>query len=152
MKAEEELKLINEAYSTLSNPAKRGQYDIKIFGRPFVNTPEKNGSNKPPKPEIYPKIVKFRNGLPYVKQKGSFFMRNVGGYFTKVLISKPPNWITGINTFPLQNDGKMPMRVEIEVMGIQWGEKYSTVIAVRLDDAEAMVKVELQMERKPHNL
>jgi DnaJ-class molecular chaperone len=150
IKAEEELKLINEAYSVLSNPAKRRQYDIKIFGRPFVNIPQKNGSDKPPKPEIYPKIMRFKNGLPYVKQKGSFFVRNIGGYFSKVLISNPPSWVTGINTFPLQNDGKMPMRVDIEVMGIQWGKKYSTGVVVRLDDAEAIVKIELQMERKPH--
>jgi hypothetical protein len=103
-----------------------------------------------PKTEVYPKVISFNNVLPYVKQKGAFFVRNVGGQYKKVLISQPPEWIMVVKTTPLQDRGKLPMRVEIEAMGVQWGETYSSQIVIRLDESEARVKVKLKTQKKPH--
>jgi len=163
--AEDELKLVNEAFTILSNLERRTQYDstsglsnLKNHqstgnSESKVYTESKSKTGKKPKPGVHPKTIKINDGLPYVKQKGSFFVRNIGGHYKKILVSKSlPNWITDVKIVPLQSDGKLPMRVDVEVMGIHWGKKYSSEIMVRLDEAEAKVKIELQMEKSPPNM
>jgi len=76
-------------------------------------------------------------------------VRNVGGPYTKVLIGKLPEWVRVVETKPLQSRDKVPMRVQIEAMGIQWGTVYSAQLVVRLDENEARVKVELRTQKKP---
>jgi hypothetical protein len=169
LKAEEDFKKVNRAYDVLSKPDTRRRYDInrsKSTGsiNEFQKTgpnrkqqpaekPRPPGKSKPigkPKPEVYPGKICFKDILPYVKQQGVFFVRNVGGPYAKVLIGKLPEWVRLVETKPLQSRDKLPMRVQIEVMGIQWGMVYSTQLVVRLDDNEARVKVELRTQKKPH--
>ncbi len=147
-KAEEDLKKVNIAYEMLSNPERRRQYDVKRSGSIHTSRElQKTKQAQKPQPEVYPKIIRFKDVLPYVKQKDTFFIRNVGGPYSKVLIGKTPEWIKIVETVPLQRDGKLPMRVEIEAIGIKWGEVCSSEISVRLDETEAKVKVELNVSK-----
>ena len=148
--AEEDLKKVNIAYSVLSNPDKRRQYNLKRFGSTEVlSDSQRTRLGKKPRPEVYPKAIRFDKCLPYTKQKGSFFVRNVGGPFEKVLISKTPQWVRVVQTTSLQDYSKLPMRVDIEANGIQWGKIYRSEIVVRLDENETKVEVALRTQKKP---
>ena len=148
--AQEELKKVNAAYNVLSNPERRRLYDVRQFGSAGVGSDlQKTKTARKPQPEVYPKSISFKDILPYIKQQGVFFLRNTGGPYTNVLIGKTPEWVRILKTVPLQSSSKLPMRVEIEAVGIQWGKVYSTPIVVRLDDVESIVKVELHMCKKP---
>lgn len=157
-KAEEDLKKVNVAYEILSNPAKRQHYDETQGGTIIVqSTPSSSSppyaspsatSSNPPKPEVHPKTVTLHGALAYVPQKGSFFVRNAGGSYEKLLLSTPPSWLKIVKVVPLQGDAKLPMQVVIEAVGIQWNKVYSSEIIVRLDDKEARVKIKLCMQRK----
>ena len=149
--AEKDLKMVNAAYEVLSNPKRKQEYDN---GKSGMATSDDNlyeaGTKTKPKPEVYPKIIRFDKALPYVKQKGSFFVRNTGGPYNKLLVSQTPDWLKVVQTKPLQSRSKLPMEVNIEAMGIQWGKVYSSQIMIRLDYSEEKVYVELHIQKKPH--
>jgi len=146
-KAEEDLKAVNVAYTILSNPKRRQEYNLKSFGKESI--PRRDTAKSPaPKPEVFPKTVRIENALPYVKQKSSFFLRNMGGPYKKVLIGPTAEWIKVTKTTPLQEYGKLPMRIDIEAVGIQRGRKYSSEITIRLDEVETKVKIELLMVKR----
>jgi len=148
--AEEEIKKVNMAYEILGDPLKRQRYDLERFGSTdTISDSQRAKQSEKPQPEIYPEEIHFKNALPYVKQKESFFVRNTGGPFKKVLISQPPDWIKVAKTVPLQAQRKLPMQVQIEAIGIQWGKTYSSQIIVKLDGSEAKVKVKLSIQNKP---
>lgn len=149
-RAEDELKKVNQAYEVLSNPKSRSQYDSSRFRQTIAESElPKTRPTRRPKPEVYPKTIEFNDALPYVKQKGSFFVRNVGGQFRKVLISKTPEWINVVETRRLSDSNKLPIEVKIEAMGIHWGKTISTRIVIRLDEAEETVDIKLRIARKP---
>lgn len=150
--AEEELKKVNAAYEVLSNPTRRQQYDRSRSGGTITSStppPSPRSPGKPPKPEAHPRTISFNRALAYVPEKGSFFVRNVGGPYKKVLTSAPAEWLKIVKTVPLQDGMRLPMRVDIEAVGIQWGKTYSSEIIVRLDDEESKVKVKLRTQKKP---
>jgi curved DNA-binding protein CbpA len=150
LKAEEDLKRVNEAYGVLSDPRKRAQYDKKIGVRADVEVrsyPETRAKGRP-KLEIYPKTIFFDRVLPNAKQRGTFFIRNVGGGYSRIMISTPPEWIKIIQTKSLYPDKKLPMQVDIEAIGTDWGRTLSSRIEVRLDESEASVKIELSTRKK----
>ncbi len=149
IKAEEEIKKVNEAYTVLSSPGKKKQYDTRMFGGAVKADPQRTKRDLKPCVEVYPKVIRLRDGLPYVKQNDTFFVRNKGGPYSKVMINKTSEWITGLKTVPLQDNSKLPMAVNIEVMGIKWGGIYSSQVIIRLDESEAKVGVWLHMQRKP---
>ncbi len=100
--AENDLKKVNLAYQVLSNPQKRRQYDTTRFGSTeAIRDVRKAGEAKKPQPEVYPETIYFDKAMPYVKQKGSFFVRNVGGPYKKIMISEPPEWIRVVKTTSL---------------------------------------------------
>jgi curved DNA-binding protein CbpA len=150
IKAEEDLKKVNEAYGVLSDRRKRAQYNKKIGVSVDVEVrsyPETRVKGKP-KLEIYPKTIFFDRALPNVKQRGTFFIRNVGGEYSKIMISTPPQWIKIIQTKSLYPDKKLPMQIDIEAIGTDWGKTLSSKIEVRLDESEASVKIELSTRKK----
>ena len=148
--AEKDIKKVNMAYEVLSNPERRRQYDAKRFGHiDAVSDSQKTRPARKPQPEVHPKSIYFNDIPPYVKQKGLFYVRNLGGPYTKVLIKKTPEWLRVVSTVPLQGDSKLPMQVQIEAIGIQWGAVYSSEVVVRLDENETRVKVELRTQKKP---
>lgn len=149
--AEEELKRVNKAYSVLSDLKKKREYDIRYFGSiEAVSNLQKTKPAGKPRVEVYPSTVHIKDALPYIKKKATFFVRNTGGPYSKVLLSKTPEWLKIAQTKPLQASSKLPMQVELEAVGVQWGKVYTTQIAVRLDESEKIVKVELKMQKKPH--
>ena len=157
---------LNEAYEVLSNPVRRSEYDREFKRRQPLQgpaaygnvsrshtTPDTQTATKPrtdkPRAEVHPKVIRFSDALPYVANKQPFFVSNLGGPYSRVMISNPPEWIRITKTIPLQSRHKLPMQVNIEATGIQWGKTYSADITVRLDESEAKVRVELRMAKKP---
>ena len=152
LRAQDDLKKVNAAYEILSDPTKRQEYDRNRKGITILSSsrPEHAwSSSEPPKAEVHPRTIQFDRVLPYVPEKGSFWVRNVGGAYRKILISEPPEWLKVVRIVPVQGDTKLPMRVDIEAVGIQWGKVYSSGVTVRLDDKEARVKIKLCMQKKP---
>jgi curved DNA-binding protein CbpA len=152
IQAEEDLKRVNKAYEILSDARKRAQYDKKIAGsvEPVVSSYQGTESKAKGKPklEIYPESLFFDKVLPYVKQKGSFYIRNVGGDYSKLMISTLPHWIKILRTKSLYPNSKLPMQVDIEVIAIHWGKTVGSEIKVRLDETEAAVKIKVRTQKK----
>jgi hypothetical protein len=152
IQAEEDLKKVNKAYEVLSDTRRRAQYDMRAPGsvEPVVSTYQETRTKAQGKPklEIYPESLFFDKVLPYVKQKGSFYVRNVGGDYSKLMISTPPHWIKIIRTKSLYPNSKLPMQVDIEVIAIHWGKTVGSEIKVRLDETEAAVKIKVRTQKK----
>ena len=152
LKAEDELKRVNTAYEVLSNHAKRREYDESRKGvtiQPSSPPEYARSSGKPPKPQVHPAVIQFNDASPYVPQKGSFFVRNIGGPFNRVLISTTPEWMKVVRTVPMQAGSKLPMKVDIQAVGIQWGKVYSSEVIVKLDDKKTRVRVKLHTRKSP---
>jgi len=150
IQAEEDLKKVNEAYGVLSDPRKRAQYDKKtgVSGDVEVSSYRETRVKGKPKVEIYPKTIFFDNALPYVKEKGVFYIRNVGGEYSKIMLSTPAQWIKIIRTKSIYPDNKLPMQVDIEAIGRDWGKTISSKIRVRLDETEASVTIKLRIPKR----
>jgi curved DNA-binding protein CbpA len=149
-KAQEDLKKVNEAYSVLSDSRKRAEYDRRmgVSAGIKVSGYEQSRTKLKPKVEIYPTIMFLDSMKPHAKQKGTFFIRNVGGDYSKVLISNPEKWIKIVRTKSLYPGKKLPMQVEIEAIAPDRGKTVSSEIRVRLDETEASVKIELSTRKK----
>ena len=156
-KAEEELKKVNNSYDILKDPEKKKQYHDAYLqrtgkGGSYGAPPPPRSSYTPPplkpKPEVNPSILRFQDLVPGEVRRGNFIVKNSGGSFSKILLSDS-TWIKYVRQKPLTADGKLPMLVEIEVKGDEWGALYLGDIIVKLDDIEAHVRVELQTKAKP---
>lgn len=136
--AEDKLKEINAAYGVLRDPQKRQQYDADRLRR-----------NSPPKPEVTPSYISFNDVEPGHKQSGSFVIGNAGGPYSNIRVSDPDSWVTLTDYESLTEADELPLRVEIEAQGVEWGERYEENISVSLDEAETTVRVELRTKSAP---
>jgi len=150
IRAGEDLKKVNAAYETLSDPGKRSDYDRRIGAGPSVDVSsyERARAKVGPKVEIYPAVIFLDSSKPRAKQKGTFFIRNIGGDYSKVLISNPEKWIKITGTESLYPGKKLPMRVDIEVTAPDRGKTVGSEIRVRVDEAEASLRIELSTRKK----
>lgn len=156
-RAEAELKKVNVAYGVLSNEVRRKEYDRSrhsksgtVLHSPQSTSPRVSSrTGKSPKPEVIPGTVHINDAIPYVPKKTYFVVRNTGGTCRKVFVSTPPSWLKVTKTTPIQNGTKLPMLVELEGTGTNWGKTLSTKITVKLDDKQAKVKVRLHTQEKP---
>jgi len=83
---------INQQEQSWENKTQSPGFDSE---EPVETYPRKGDKQtvKKPKIEVYPKVINLENSLPYVKRTASFFIRNVGGPYKKILIGQTPEWV-----------------------------------------------------------
>lgn len=137
-KAEEELKRVNAAYN-------------------FLKDPRNNPFNNPPKLDITPKYIRFKDVEPGQKKSTSLEIKSIGGPYTKVWIDNAPTpWLRVTDIKSLTSD-PLPLEVTIEATGgtRQPSTQHTCYLAVRLENEitkskdEVMVKVDLCLKAKP---
>lgn len=142
--SEERMKKLNTARDVLSDPEKRKRYDSVWVKKAGMT----GRSNLPkPKPTVDPPHIRFSNVEPGKIKRASFIIRNVGGPYSG-MITNPTSWVEIVGYFSL-SDEELPLKVEIEAKGEDWGKSYSEHITVKLDEQETQVRVELQTKPEP---
>jgi DnaJ domain len=147
------MKDINEAYEILGDPEKRKRYNLAYFqrmGKSGPDIPPPPYSPPPPakpKPEVNPTIIRFLDVIPEEIRKSSFIVKNSGGPYSKIWLSNTNTWLN-ISQKLFCDSGKLPLFVEIEVKGDDWGKTYVDNIIIKLDDIETHVRVELTTRAK----
>ena len=136
--AEEKLKEVNRANEVLSDPEKRQQYHAEWLRR-----------NSRPKPEVTPAFIRSNEVVPGRKQASSFVVKNVGGPYTNIQVSSPDSWVKLTGYESLADNDELPLRVDIEAEGQEWGKTYVETITVWLDDQQTQIKVELRTKPAP---
>lgn len=153
--ATEKSKEINEAFEILGNAEKKARYDSdysqRLKSTNNVSTPPITPSQPlpvKPQPEVNPTIIRFIDVMPGEKKKDSCIVKNSGGPYSKILMSNPSSWLKIVSQKPLYEGGKLPLFVEIEVNGDEWGKTYVDNIIIKFDDVETHVRVELHTRSK----
>lgn len=130
--AEEQMKAVNRAYETLGESARRRSYDkewVRVFS--------------PPRPEVDPPCISFRDVTPGHLQTSTFVIRNAGGAFTTLRLNNPDSWVKISGYESLSDTDELPLQVDIEADVHEWGTTYVERITVALDQAVAELTVEL---------
>lgn len=146
----QKMKDINEAYEILSNLEKRRVYH-QVYLQ-YESNPDNDRKQKAqikPKPQIKPSLIQFTRNTPGRVGRAKFIINNTGGDFSKIYLSNPSSWIKIIKQTSLVKDEKLPLEVQIEVIGEEWGKTYVDNIIVKLDDVESHVRIELQTLPEP---
>jgi hypothetical protein len=137
LKAEEELKKINEAYNVLNISA----------NNPFTD---------PPKLGVSPKKIRFREVDLGERKSASFLVNSIGGAYSKFWIDDSPEPWLRVTDVQSKSSEILPLEVKIEVSGIgEPGRLYACDLAMRLENAqmqvndEAALRVELRMKDEP---
>jgi curved DNA-binding protein CbpA len=145
------MKKINMAHDILCDPIKRRDYDNQRQRKTNGST----STNSPPKPTIDPYNIEFNNVEPGYCKKASFTVFNTGGQYSKININNPDSWLRVIAWHSLSTTDELPLKVDIEAIGKDWGKRYSDVICISLDNIQAKVNVVLstrmRLEIKDHS-
>ncbi|MCL0094322.1 J domain-containing protein [Dehalococcoidales bacterium] len=151
-RAEEDLKKVNRVYEVLGDPQKRQEYHskwVKQRAKP-EDTPQPKPKDIPkPKPIVDPAHIRFSNVKPGEIKRASFIIRNLGGPYTKIWFSNPDSWVRVVGWGSVTTSDELPLKVEIEAEGEDWGKSYIEYIKVKLDEEETQVRLELQTKPEP---
>ena len=138
--AEEQMKQINQAYEVLSDVRARQQFHE-----------EWRRENSPPKPEVNPANIELKDVEPGELVQASFIVTNAGGPCEKIrIISNPDSWLAIVGYKSMTEEGRLPLRVEIEARGAEWGRSYNERLTISLDGFETHVEVTLHTKPTSH--
>lgn len=138
--ANERMAKINNANEVLSDPEKRQRYHSEWLQNQGAKT-----ALAKPKPTVKPELIRFQNVNCGETQRASFTISNAGGPYDKIFIGNPDSWVKVTKFSSLSESDELPMEVEIEATGAEWGKTYSDYIKVKLDNEEAGARVELSV-------
>ena len=102
-----------------------------------------------PKPVVTPSNIVFNDMEPGQSKKASFVVDNTGGPFDILKVSNPKSWLKIIDKHYSSIAKGLPLKVEIEATGLDWGVKSSENIYVELDDVKTTLTAEVHMKPKP---
>ncbi len=145
-RAEEDLKRVNQAYEVLRDPQKRQEYHSEWVKQ---RTKAKETFIPEPKPTVDPPHIRFSNVEPGEIKRASFIIRNVGGPYSKIWFSNPDSWVRVVRWASLSRSDELPLEIEIEAEGEDWGKSYLEYIRVKLDEEETQVRIELRTKPEP---
>ena len=132
------MKRANRAYEVLGNGERRRKYHEEWLR-----------SNSAPKPVVVPSSIVFRDAVPGEAYTGSFVIRNDGGVYESIWIGDPGSWVQVTGYASLESDDELPLQVEVTASGYGFGRTYAESIAVRLDEVEAAVNVQIRTKPAP---
>jgi len=135
-KAEAELGLINQAYS-------------------FLNNPNNNPYKVPPKLEIEPLGIRFKDVKIGEKKSTTLRIKNVGGPYTSIWIdNQPAPWLTVTEVKSITTE-RLPLEVTLESTGIgEPGKQHSCNLMIKLENEKThtvdtmTVKIELSTKNE----
>ncbi len=145
--AEEKLKAVNRANEVLSDPEARKKYHVHWLSR-----------NKPPVPSINRPRLQFSDVEIDQHMKASFTLTNEVDPYTSIRIGNPDSWVWVVGYQSLTDVDELPLRVEIEAVGKDPGNRYFEIVTVGLDEQEVQIAVELttkttvRRDRKTENI
>jgi predicted Zn-ribbon and HTH transcriptional regulator len=126
--AEEEFKLVNQAYQFLVNPA----------NNPLTN---------PPKLKISPKHIRFKDVAIGQKKTTSFEIDSIGGVYTNIWFEREPCPWLSVTSFESTTSDQLPIKVTLECTGIgELGKQYSCKLPVRLENEKTKLKDEVVLD------
>jgi len=145
-RAQEDLKKVNRAYEILSDPKKRQEYHsewVKQRAKPKETFIPK------PKPAVDPPYIRWDNVEQGEIKRASFILQNLGGSYSKSWFSNPDSWVRVVRWASVTTSDELPLQVEIEAKGEDWGKSYIEYIRVKLDEEETIVTVKLRTKPEP---
>ena len=145
--AAEKMRKINIAHDFLGDLIKRRNYDTS---RPQhrgheTNSPDKRGPAKP-QPIVKPSRIRFSNMECDQRKTSSFVIDNIGGPYSSLYVSRPNSWLKVIRQRSFTDLKELPIEVEIEATGLDWGADCTELIYINMDNVQTSVTAEIHMK------